>query len=157
MTATLVWTCCSFDDLTARQVHDILRLRSGIFQIEQNSLYADIDGEDVRALHLFATDPATQEVLAAARLFVSGGLYKGVVQDCAWIGRVVVAASQRGQGLGHQLMRACVAELRARDAEAVIVLSAQAHLRNFYAAHGFVAYGDLYDEDDIPHIKMRLT
>ena len=152
----LDWHCCPFDSLSARQLHDILRLRSGIFQLEQNCLYADIDGEDLQALHLFAVD-ASGHIVAAARLFMPGETYKDKVHDCAWIGRVVVAASQRGRGVGHDLMRAAIAEVRARNTGCVIALSAQAHLKQFYAAHGFVQCGDPYQEDDIPHIEMRLT
>lgn len=156
MARLLTWHVAPFDDLTARQLHDILRLRSGIFQLEQNCLYADIDGEDLPALHIFAEDDRGQ-LVAAARLFLPGDVYKGQKQDIAWIGRVVVAATLRGRGVGHDLMRKAVAEIRGRHAGAVIALSAQAHLQSFYAAHGFAAYGEIYQEDDIPHVEMRLT
>ena len=33
-------------------------------------------------------------------------------------------------------------------------ISAQAHLQNFYARHGYQAEGEPYSEDDIPHIQM---
>ncbi len=152
----LTWFCQPFDNLKPRQLHDILRLRSGIFQLEQNCLYADIDGEDLHALHLFAVD-TDGHIVAAARLFLPGDIYKGERQSVAWIGRVVVAASQRGRGVGHDLMRAAIAEVRARHEGAEIALSAQAHLKSFYAAHGFLQCGAPYQEDDIPHIEMRLT
>ena len=152
----LTWYCQPFDNLKPRQLHDILRLRSGIFQLEQNCLYADIDGEDLHALHLFAVD-GSEHIVAAARLFLPGDTYKGKRQDIAWIGRVVVAASQRGLGVGHDLMRAAIAEIRARHDGTVIALSAQAHLKSFYAAHGFLQCGETYKEDDIPHIEMRLS
>lgn len=152
----LTWHCLSFDELSARQLHDILRLRSGIFQLEQNCLYADIDGEDLQALHVFAVD-AGGRIVAAARLFLPGDIYKGHKQDMAWIGRVVVAVSQRGRGVGHDLMRTVIAQIRLRAKGAVIALSAQAHLQSFYAAHGFIQQGAPYQEDDIPHIEMHLT
>ena len=152
----LIWHCQPFDNLKPRQLHDILRLRSGIFQLEQNCLYADIDGEDLHALHLFAVDDKGH-IVAAARLFLPGDTYKNKRQDVAWIGRVVVAASQRGLGVGHDLMRAAIAEVHARHEGAAIALSAQAHLKSFYAAHGFLQCGEPYNEDDIPHIEMRLT
>jgi len=34
-------------------------------------------------------------------------------------------------------------------------LGAQAHLADFYAAHGFVVASPVYDEDGIPHVTMR--
>ena len=33
-------------------------------------------------------------------------------------------------------------------------ISAQAHLQRFYARHGYQPVGDVYSEDDIPHIQM---
>ena len=33
-------------------------------------------------------------------------------------------------------------------------LHAQDHLRSFYAAHGYVPVGDVFLEDDIPHVRM---
>lgn len=152
----LTWYCRPFDNLSPRHLHDILRLRSGIFQLEQKCLYADIDGADLHALHIYAID-THGHIVAAARLFLPGDIYKNERQDIAWIGRVVVAVSQRGRGVGHDLMRAAIAEIRARHEGATIALSAQAHLRTFYAAHGFQTYGALYEEDNIPHIDMRLT
>jgi ElaA protein len=150
------WVIRAFDELTPRELHDILRLRSGIFQLEQNCLYADIDGRDMTALHVFGLDPQGG-VVAAARIFLPGTVYDGQVHDDAWIGRVVVAATVRGRGLGHALMRAAIAETRRRAPGATIALSAQAHLQSFYAAHGFRAVGDPYEEDNIPHVEMRLT
>lgn len=152
---TLRWHSCAFDKLGARELHDILRLRSGIFQIEQHCLYADIDGEDPQAIHLFAYDG--DALVAAARLFAPDTPYKGAASPHARIGRVVVAASARGQGLGHQVMRQAVARLRDAYPACSILLSAQAHLASFYAHHGFVRCGDIYQEDDIPHVEMILT
>jgi ElaA protein len=36
-----------------------------------------------------------------------------------------------------------------------VYLSAQAHLQGYYGRYGFVAEGEVYLEDDIPHIDMR--
>lgn len=153
--SALRWHRRGFDELSARELHDILRLRSGIFQLEQNCLYADIDGEDPYAEHLFAYDGV--QLVAAARLFAPGVDYKGECQPHARIGRVVVAASARGRGLGHVIMREAIAQLRQQYPACTITLSAQAHLEKFYASHGFVRCSDSYLEDDIPHVDMLLT
>ena len=39
----------SFDELTTRQLHDLLRLRVEVFVVEQECPYAEIDGRDVEA------------------------------------------------------------------------------------------------------------
>jgi predicted GNAT family N-acyltransferase len=36
-------------------------------------------------------------------------------------------------------------------------LSAQRTAEGFYAAHGFVAMGEPFDEVGIPHVEMRLS
>ena len=35
-----------------------------------------------------------------------------------------------------------------------IRISAQAHLERYYGRHGFVAVGEPYIEDQIPHLQM---
>ena len=67
------------------------------------------------------------------------------------IGRVVTSARVRGTGLGHEIMRQVLARVGGRQS----VVWAQSHLRDYYAAHGYVQYGEEFLEDDIPHIRMR--
>ena len=40
------WVLCPFDELTGRQVHDVLRLRAEIFVVEQKCIFNDVDGCD---------------------------------------------------------------------------------------------------------------
>lgn len=145
----------AFDDLTPRALHDVLRLRSEIFQIEQQCLYLDLDGYDPLAHHLLGYMDGA--LVAAARLFAPHLDYKGEAVAQARIGRVITAPFARGQGLGHVLMARAIAECRARyGATAGIAISAQSHLQGFYGQHGFVPCGNDYLEDDIPHINMLL-
>ena len=39
--------------------------------------------------------------------------------------------------------------------ETKITISAQLYLQKFYESHGFIAVGESYLEDDIPHIEMK--
>lgn len=71
------------------------------------------------------------------------------------IGRVVTSPTSRGGGLGHRLLAQAVRECEARWPAHSIWLGAQAHLQGFYGQHGFVAEGEGYLEDDIPHMGMR--
>ena len=43
-----------FDDLTASELYDILKLRQDVFIIEQDCIYPDMDEADSKALHLFS-------------------------------------------------------------------------------------------------------
>ena len=38
-----------------------------------------------------------------------------------------------------------------------VILSAQKHLENYYASHGFASTGKEYLEDNIPHVEMIYT
>ena len=52
-----------------------------------------------------------------------------------------------GGGSHHHSRDACICQ--------GIRISAQSYLLAFYRALGFVAIGDEYDEDGIPHFEMR--
>ena len=92
-------------------------------------------------------------MLATARL-----LGPGVpAPEPVWLGRVAVAASARGQGMGRQLMQRALAEVQARWPGCPVLLGAQIQVREFYRSLGFVPLGAEYLEDGIPHQHMELT
>ena len=61
----LAWR--SFDALSARELHDVLKLRADVFVIEQACLFPEIDGRDPAALHLLARG-AEDDLLGTLRL-----------------------------------------------------------------------------------------
>ena len=42
-----------YDELTGRELYEILRTRSELFVVEQNCVYQDPDGRDYESLHVF--------------------------------------------------------------------------------------------------------
>ncbi len=135
------------DDLSPRDLHDILRLRSEVFVVEQACVFLDIDGRDVEpaAEQLWVRDEVG--VAATARILDEGG---GV-----WsIGRVVTRPDVRSRGVATRVMDEAIATLDDRGAGAV-VLGAQSHLTDFYRRFGFEVTGDEYVEDGIAHVPMR--
>ncbi len=42
-----------FDELTAHELYEILKVRAEIFVVEQNCAYLDPDGRDYDSLHVF--------------------------------------------------------------------------------------------------------
>ena len=48
------WRFARLDELTAREVHDILQARSAVFVVEQACVFQDVDGADPGSWHLFA-------------------------------------------------------------------------------------------------------
>jgi len=143
------WTCLRFDELSVRQLYDVLALRSQVFVVEQNCVFLDIDGLDPLTLHLLGTtdDGALK---AYARL-----IPPGLKAPDALIGRVVTAPAARGGGTGRVLMAEAVAQCERLWPTHPITLHAQAHLERFYGSFGFVPIGEQYMEDGIPHQEMR--
>ncbi|WP_018681987.1 GNAT family N-acetyltransferase [Actinokineospora enzanensis] len=131
-------------DLSAADLHAILRLRSAVFVVEQECVYQDIDGRDLRAdTHHLWWQPADTP-LACLRVLGPPGTERRV-------GRVCTAESARGLGLGAELMRAALA-LIGPDRSA---LAAQSRVADWYTRFGYVAEGPEYLDDGVPHITMR--
>ncbi len=139
-----------FDALTPRDVHDILKLRQDVFVVEQACAYADIDGNDTRASHLLARANSTGELAGSVRMFTD------LEPGHSRIGRVVVAKTWRGTGLGQRMMEAAIARALELEPEQDILLTAQAHLEKFYHALGFQTVSEPFPQDGIPHIDMML-
>ena len=142
------WELRPFDALTVPELYGIVRLRQDVFIVEQRCPYADADGLDPQASHLFAVDG--DAFVACARLFAPGRRRAEAV-----IGRVATAASLRRAGVGKELMRRAIAALEAAHGRVPIWLGAQKYLERFYASFGFARDGDDYDEDGIAHLPMR--
>ena len=139
----------AFDRLTVRRLYEALRLRSAVFVVEQDCAYQDLDGLDESALHVLTSD--ARGLVAYTRLLPPGTAHR----DACAIGRVITAASARGEGLGRDVMQRSVRECRARWPGRDIVIHAQAYLTRFYRGFGFVAEGPEFLEDGLPHVRMR--
>ena len=137
-----------FKELSITELYQILQLRSEVFVVEQNCVYQDIDGKDEKAIHVLGY---YEGVLAAySRLFKPNDYFTD-----SSIGRVIVKESHRDKKFGHDLMRVSISAIKELFHETNITISAQLYLQKFYESHGFVAVGESYLEDDIPHIEMR--
>jgi len=133
-------------DLTSAQLYAILRLRSEVFVIEQASLYPDLDGRDL--------EPCTRHFWLEADGSTRPQAYLRLVQEVDGtfrIGRVVTARVARGRGYSRRLVEAALVEVG--DTECA--LDAQTYVVDFYASFGFVAEGDEFIEDGIPHLRMH--
>jgi len=144
----LLWRCLPFDQLTPRDLYALLQLRSAVFVVEQECVFQDLDGADLMCHHLMGMD-ATHGVCAYTRLVPAGLKYPE-----ASIGRVVTDPKVRGKSVGHELMERSCEWLTLLWGAQPIRIGAQAHLQDFYRAHGFVTVGAAYIEDGIPHVEM---
>jgi len=137
-----------FDDLSLRELYELLRLRQQVFILEQQSFYADIDGKDQDTLHYLIQDRETGKMLGSIRLSLDAAA------SAARIGRVVISQDARGSGLGRILMQAGIDRATAQLSGCDIHVSAQAYLEQFYQSLGFRTVSEVYIEDGIPHIDM---
>lgn len=137
----------TFDELTLYELYDMLQLRSKIFVVEQDCVYQDIDGKDVKGLHVIGKKE--NKIVAYTRCFPPGYYF-----EQAAIGRVVVDVNQRKFGYGNDIMAASKEAIKNSFDTEKIKLSAQTYLLKFYESHGFLQLGEGYLEDGIPHIAM---
>jgi ElaA protein len=136
-----------FNDLNIYELYALLRMRSEVFVVEQNCVYQDLDEKDKLARHVLAYKNGL--LSAYTRIFAPGDYFKE-----ASIGRVVVAQSVRGSGLGYQIMRSSIDYVKDNLNVHLIRISAQTYLKDFYNNLNFHEEGEEYLEDGIPHINM---
>ena len=144
----LSWSWARLAALGVDGLYDLLALRATIFVVEQRCAYLDPDGIDRHAWHLLGRDASG--VLRAGLRMVDPGLK----YDEPSMGRVVLDQALRGSGLADQLVAEGLRRAAAVWPGRGNRISAQAHLQRFYGRHGYLAVGDTYLEDDIPHIQM---
>lgn len=140
----------TFDELTNRELYEILRAREAVFVVEQNCPYYDIDGLDYPSLHMFYKEE-DGSVQACLRIFEKVDEPGTMMQ----IGRLVTVA--RGVGLGGKILHQAVQWIRENCDASGIYLEAQQYAIGFYAKEGFQVVSDPFLEDGIPHVQMRLT
>lgn len=136
-----------FDELTARELHDILKLRADVFVVEQECFYPDVDGLDPESVHVYYLDG---DGSTAAYLRV---LEKPGESGVAKIGRVI--AVKRGCGIGRMVMEAGMDAARGMLGARGAYLEAQVQAQGFYEKLGFTACSEPFDEAGIPHVAMR--
>lgn len=130
-------------------MYRILALRADVFVVEQTCAYQDLDGKDEHSFWVWAEDE-NGTVHATARLLPAGISYKEIS-----IGRVCTSMESRRTGLGKLLMEECLSQCEQIWSKQTITISAQQYLLKFYNELGFVEEGEMYLEDDIPHLKMK--
>lgn len=136
----------AWDQLLRKEINEIFSLRSEVFVVEQECIYQDIDGKDEKADHVLLI--INNELVGYTRVFNENIYFKE-----ASFGRAVVKKNYRGEGYGHLLVEKSLEHLKTNK-QSPIKISAQSHLKEFYSSHGFVAKGEEYMEDGIPHTAM---
>ena len=171
------WVVKTFEELSIHELYHILRLRSAVFVVEQQSIYLDPDGKDLQAIHLMLLQeckkndenkPCHERVCKGDCEICSDGCM-GCMEDGsllayarllpdeadekkAWLGRII--SVQRGYGYGRMLVRKGL-ELAKKQLHANSVwLEAQVQAQPFYEKMGFAQVGSTYWLDGILHVNM---
>jgi ElaA protein len=144
------WEAKTFHQLAIDQLFEFLNLRLDVFVVEQQCAYRELDEHDrhVETRHLSGHDVASQ-LIAYARLLPPGLCHPEVN-----LGRFVVKADFRKQGIGHQLLQTSLQIISSCWPKTAIRISAQDYLQAFYEQYGFIRISDVYLDEGIPHIKM---
>ncbi len=144
----ITWQTKHFKDLTTEEYFEILFLRTQIFVVEQNCPYQEVDEKDRFSYHLFGKTKKGK-LIAVARILPKGVSYKNIS-----FGRIAVKKEYRGKGIADEMMKNLFNYVEQQFGKQKIRISAQQYLLSFYNKHGFSPIGEMYLEDNIPHVEM---
>ena len=136
-----------FHELTTTELYELLKSRAEIFVVEQNCIYQDLDDKDYHSLHIFYEENG--KIVAYLRAFE-----KDTTTRTVQIGRVLTL--NHGIGLGGQLLKEGITQIREKLNPSTIYIEAQCYATGFYEREGFVISSDEFLEDGIPHVEMIL-
>jgi ElaA protein len=138
----------SWDELTTTELYSILKLRTDVFFVEQRIDEEELDNRDQEATteHLWIRD----ERGTAAYLRVLWDEEATHRDARRIVGRVVVRADRRGEGLAKNLF-ATVIERHGHES---LLLHAQEYIAPLYAGFGFEEFGGVYVEAGLAHVSM---
>ena len=139
----------TFDQLTRKELYELLRIRSEVFIVEQNCVYQDLDNHDQTAIHLWLTHG--KKVVAMCRVCPAETKMASVS-----IGRVIT--TERGKGYGLLIVKAAIATAKQRlKGVSHIDIEAQLTKKAFYEKLGFAATSEPFVMEGLLHLDMKLT
>lgn len=136
----------SFEELSCRELYEILKARAEVFMLEQGIICQDMDDLDYKSQHFFLWENG--KVCAYMRAF-----YKS--ENDVRVGRVL--AINKRQGVGSRLMKNALGYIKNNMPCDKISLNSQTQAVGFYEKFGFERFGDEFMEEGVPHIRMYLN
>ena len=136
-----------FNELTTKELYELLKARAEIFVVEQNCVYQDLDDIDYNSIHIFYEKE--DRVIAYLRAF-----RKKNETNTIQIGRVLTL--EHGNGLGRKLIQNGIKAIKDKTNGTKIFMEAQQYATGFYEKFGFKIISDEFLEDGIPHVAMEL-
>ncbi len=137
----------NFDELTSREVYEILRVRSQIFIVEQKMNCQDMDGVDFYARHYFLEENG--KIAAYMRAY-----YADDNKSTVKIGRVLTLI--HGKGWGRELFERSVNDIKEHFNVNKIRINSQKHAVGFYEKLGFKTVSGEFLEEGVVHVSMTI-
>ena len=139
-----------FNELTVEEMYEIAKSRFEVFVCEQKIVCEqDFDDKDKKCHHVMLKEEG--RIVAYSRI-----VPKGLSYSSSSIGRVLVLESHRRKGIAQEMMKACMEFIKENLDDNKVILSAQLYVKSMYESVGFEAISEVYEEAEIPHIKMSV-
>ena len=139
-----------FNDLTVNEMYEIAKSRFEVFVCEQKIVEEqDFDDKDKLCHHIMLKE--NERVVAYCRI-----VPKGIGYDYISVWRVLVLSSHRRKGIAQEMMKVALEFIKNNLDEKTVVLSAQLYAKGLYESVGFKVISDVYDEVNIPNVKMKV-
>ena len=140
----------TFNELTIDELYEIVKSRFEVFVCEQEIIEEqDFDDKDKLCHHVMLKEDG--RIVAYSRIVPKGIGYENIS-----IGRVLVLNSHRRRGIAQKMMKVALEFIKNNLNENIVVLSAQEYVKEMYSSVGFKVISDVYDEVNIPHVKMKI-
>lgn len=134
---------------TEQEKEDALDVRRSVF-IEEQQVSEELEIDE----HDTPSAPTTHFVAYADGVPVGAGRFRTYAEGVGKVERVAIMKTQRGTGLGAQLMNVIETEA-IRQGFGKLKLNAQCHAQRFYEKLGYEPVGEVFDEAGIDHIAME--
>ncbi len=136
-----------FEELTIDELYEILKVRVGVFVVEQKCPYQELDEKDKKAYHIYLKE--NNQIKAYLRVIDAGVSFEEVS-----IGRVLT--TERGKGFAKTIIRSGIKVAKELLKADKVKIEAQVYAQKMYENFGFKTVSKEFLEDGIPHIQMIL-
>lgn len=140
----------TFNELTIDELYEIVKARFEVFVCEQKIVEdQEFDDKDKVSYHIMLKE--NDKVVAYCRI-----VPREIGYDYTSIGRVLVLSSYRRKGIAQEMIKVALDFIKNNLNENIVVLSGQLYAKGLYESVGFNVISDVYDEVNIPHVKMKV-
>ena len=140
----------TFNELTIDELYEIVKSRFKVFVCEQK-IVEDQEFDDKHKVSYHIMLKENDKVVAYCRI-----VPKEIGYDYTSIGRVLVLSSYRRKGIAQEMIKVALDFIKNNLNENIVVLSGQLYAKGLYESVGFNVISDVYDEVNIPHVKMKI-